>query len=134
MKYLNRVELKGRIGTVNIANARDRRVARVSVATSTYKKVQNSDEWTSDTQWHNVTIWEDKGMPDFSLLQKGTAVYVQGTIRYSDYTDRDGITRKTLDIIAQEVDIIMPDRAAEQAQDKGGSSAYVRNDVDDLTF
>ena len=77
MEQLNRIEIRGNIGNVNILKVRDTRVAHFSVATNFAYKDRNGEP-VIETTWHNVTAWEgNKGITSLDVLQKGFPIYVQ---------------------------------------------------------
>lgn len=56
------------------------------------------------TDWHNVTVFDSK-LSEFCLkyVDKGSMLVVEGEIRYSTYTDSNGIERRGTEIIAYQV-------------------------------
>lgn len=81
-------------------------VANVSVATSTRRKDKQSGETVEDTQWHRVTFYDRLAEIAGEYLKKGRPVYVEGRLKYGKYTDKDGIERNTVDIIATEMQLL----------------------------
>ena len=105
MEQLNKVELRGSIGSVRIQNICDTQMARFSVATN-YCYKNNSGEAVIETTWHQVTAFRNDKMPDFSTLTKGAGVEVKGRLRNSRYTDSNGEERIMTEIIASEVKVL----------------------------
>lgn len=105
MEQLNKVELRGNIGTVRISQQGDRQVANFSVAT-TYVYIDRQGNAIADTQWHNVSAWSLKGMPDFKELATGRPVYVVGRLRGDRYTSADGVERNSYTVQAAKVEIL----------------------------
>lgn len=105
MEQLNKVELRGVIGSVRIQNIGDTQMARFSVATN-YCYKNNSGEAVIETTWHQVTAFKNDKMPDFSSLTKGTNVEVKGRIRNNRFTDSNGEERTLTEIIASEVKVL----------------------------
>lgn len=105
MEQLNKVELRGVVGSVRIQNIGDTQMARFSVATN-YCYKNNSGEAVIETTWHQVTAFKNDKMPDFSSLTKGANVEVKGRIRNSRYTDSNGEERTMTEIIASEVKVL----------------------------
>lgn len=103
MEQLNRIEIRGNVGTVVINTVGESRVAHFSVATNFAYKSRNSEP-VIETTWHNVTAWEGKNIPSFDFIQKGTPVYVSGRIKTQKYTGNDGIERTSYEIIANQVE------------------------------
>ena len=82
------------------------RVATLSIATSRQWKNQ-AGEKQEKTEWHRVVFWNTK----FSTLadiaerycKKGDKVYVEGSIEYRSWQDREGQTRYTTEINGREL-------------------------------
>lgn len=98
---LNRVELKGRIGTVRLTKLSETSVARLSVATN-FAYRDSAGTPIVETCWHSILLWEGKAASRETIesLAKGDAVHVIGRIRMQRYTDADGIERAQSEIIA----------------------------------
>ena len=80
-------------------------VTKVRIATSTVRKDRDGNQ-QERTEWHRVTFFGKLGEIAGEYLQKGSQVYVEGSIRYDKYTDRDGVERYTTDIIADEMQML----------------------------
>lgn len=106
---LNRIELRGNVGeNARINRFADSSVARFTVATNyTYRDRDGNP--VIETTWHNVVAWEGKGMPDFNLLTKGTAVQVTGRLRQSKFTNQDGEEKRFFEVVASRLQIISPE-------------------------
>jgi single-strand DNA-binding protein len=89
------------------------RVATLSVATSRQWKNQ-AGEKQEKTEWHRVILWNNKGsnLADIAerYCKKGDKVYVEGSIEYRSWQDREGQTRYTTEITAREL-IMLSGRA-----------------------
>jgi single-strand DNA-binding protein len=93
-------------------------VANVSLATSTKRKDKNTGEVIEDTQWHRITFYERLAEIAGEYIRKGSLVYVEGTIKYGKYTDKDGVERPTTDIIANSLQLLTrPDQQQGGGQD-----------------
>ncbi len=75
-------------------------VSRFSLATTRSKKDQ-SGQWVDVTDWHDITVWGQDGLIQY--LTKGMRVTVSGRIEPRSYEDKDGIKRKVIEIIADEI-------------------------------
>ena len=106
MEQLNRLEIRGNVGNVNILKVGETRVAHFSVATNFAYKGRNGEP-VIETTWHNVTAWEGvKGISSLDVIQKGIPVYVTGRLRSQKYTSSDGIERTSMEVIANSVEAI----------------------------
>jgi single-strand DNA-binding protein len=82
------------------------RVATLSIATSRQWKNQ-AGEKQEKTEWHRVVFWNTKfsNLADIAerYCKKGDKVYVEGSIEYRSWQDREGQTRYTTEINGREL-------------------------------
>ncbi|HEX7690474.1 MAG TPA: single-stranded DNA-binding protein [Burkholderiaceae bacterium] len=81
-------------------------ICNVSVATSSRRKDKTSGESIEDTQWHRVTFYDRLAEIAGEYLKKGKPVYIEGRLKYGKYTDKDGIERNTVDIVAEQMQML----------------------------
>jgi single-strand DNA-binding protein len=81
-------------------------ICNISIATSSRRKDKTSGETIEDTQWHRVTFYDRLAEIAGEFLKKGRPVYVEGRLKYGKYTDKDGIERNTVDIVATEMQLL----------------------------
>ena len=81
-------------------------ICNVSIATSSRRKDKASGESIEDTQWHRVTFYDRLAEIAGEFLKKGRPVYVEGRLKYGKYTDKAGIERNTVDIVATEMQLL----------------------------
>ena len=100
---LNRVTLIGQLGrdpeTRFVSDTSS--VTNFSVATQNSYK-DKSGNWVNDTTWHNVVACN---LSEFikGNLQKGSKVYIEGRIFNSEYTDKNGDTKRKSEIISTNI-------------------------------
>ena len=108
-RSLNKVLLIGHLGSDPEVRSTSNgtRVATLSVATS---RQWNSatGERQEKTEWHRVVLWNNRsgnGLADVAdrYLKKGDQVYIDGSIEYRTWEDREGKTRYTTEIRAREM-------------------------------
>ncbi|HEY8973320.1 MAG TPA: single-stranded DNA-binding protein, partial [Burkholderiaceae bacterium] len=58
------------------------------------------------TQWHRVTFYDRLAEIAGEYLKKGKPVYIEGRLKYGKYTDKDGIERNTVDIVAEQMQML----------------------------
>ncbi len=102
MEHLNKIELRGRVGTLRTAEVNGNKVANFSVVTEFLYKSRDGNA-VSETTWFNVTAWNNKDMPDFSRMTRGMPIYVCGRMRSSKYTSAEGQEKQLYDILAHKV-------------------------------
>jgi single-strand DNA-binding protein len=107
-RSLNKVTLIGNLGADPEVRSTSNgsRVATLSLATSRRWKNQ-AGEQQEKTEWHRVILWNNKGSTLADLaeryMKKGDKIYVEGSIEYRSWQDREGQTRYTTEITAREV-------------------------------
>lgn len=97
----NKVNLIGNLGKdVDIIETKNgKKLARFSIATNDAYKDKEGERQT-DTQWHRITAWGKTAEMMALLLKKGNEVAIEGRLAYGSYQDKDGNTKYTTDIIA----------------------------------
>jgi len=123
-RSLNKVMLIGNLGADPEvrSTANGSRVATLSLATSRRWKNQ-AGEQQEKTEWHRVVLWNNKGSNLADIVEryckKGDKVYVEGSIEYRSWQDREGQTRYTTEITAR--DLILLTGRGEPADAPAGS-------------
>ncbi|MDH5315020.1 MAG: single-stranded DNA-binding protein [Gemmatimonadota bacterium] len=116
-RSLNKVILIGNLGADPEvrSTANGSRVATISVATSRQWKNQ-SGERQEKTEWHRVVCWNNKGNALADVVEryckKGDKIYIEGSIEYRSWQDREGQTRYTTEVIARDL-ILLSSRSAD---------------------
>lgn len=103
MEHLNKVQLRGVVGNINLQELSGKRVCRFTLATDrAYKDAMG--EPRIDTTWHTINAWEgSKNIPDLELIKKGSKVEVLGRIRNTKAENADGGIQTYSDIQAVKV-------------------------------
>jgi single-strand DNA-binding protein len=94
-------------------------VANLSIATSDRYK-DKSGEWKETTEWHKVVAWGRTAEVCQEYLQKGSKVYIEGSIQTSKWEDKEGQTRYTTEIKARRM--IMLDSRSGNGQSSSAAS------------
>jgi single-strand DNA-binding protein len=79
-------------------------VTTISVATNrtwTSKDGQKQE----DVEFHNVVLWGRQAEVATSFLQKGSLVLVEGRLATRTWQDKDGVSRKSTEIIAEHLEL-----------------------------
>jgi single-strand DNA-binding protein len=69
-------------------------VAKFSLAT-TEKWNDKSGSAQERTEWHNIDLWGKQAETLSEYLRKGKQVYIEGRLQTDEYTDKEGIKRKS---------------------------------------
>lgn len=120
-RSLNKATLIGNLGADPEVRSTSNgaRVATFSLATSRQWKGQSGDK-QEKTEWHRVVAWNNKGSGLADLIEKyakkGDKVYVEGSIEYRTWQDREGQTRYTTEINAREIILLSARSGGESAE------------------
>ena len=101
---INKVELRGRIGTVRVQSIEDRLVANFSVSTEKVYKDRAGNNIV-EVMWHHVCIWEGKGR-NLGGLSRRVLVHLTGELRHQKYLDIAGSEKIFTEILADTLSII----------------------------
>ena len=99
---INRVTLVGNLGKDpeirHLENGTA--VGKFSVATNESYRDRNG-EWQKLTEWHDIVVWRDLAERVERSLKKGMLVYIEGKLTHRRYQDKDGIDRRTTEVVAR---------------------------------
>ena len=105
-------------------------VTNVRIATSDSWRDKQTGEQKEQTEWHTVVFFDRLAEIAGEYLKKGKPVYIEGRLKYGKYTDKDGIERNTVDIVADEMQMLGGRDGAGNAPE-GGTPASGGPDRDD---
>ncbi|MEO6155550.1 MAG: single-stranded DNA-binding protein [Thermomonas sp.] len=80
-------------------------ITKVSLATTSVRKDKDGNQ-QEKTEWHRVTFFGKLGEIAGEYLKKGSQVYVEGRITYSEMTGDDGQKRYFTDIVADDMQML----------------------------
>ena len=93
-------------------------VATFSIATSEVYTDKSTGEKKEITDWHDVVVWRALAEVAEKYIKKGYKVYVEGKLKKRSWQDKEGVTRYTTEIIADELNVI----SRPEGYDKVGKS------------
>ncbi len=124
MAGVNKVILVGNLGADpeirNLPSGSS--VANFNIATSESYTNKNGEKVTQ-TEWHRIECWEGLAKVAEQYLKKGNSVYIEGKIRTEEWQDKEGNTRYTTKIRAQNMTML-----GGRNDNNGGGSADYGND------
>ncbi|MEE4000172.1 single-stranded DNA-binding protein [Tenacibaculum sp. FZY0031] len=100
----NRVQLIGNLGDMPeiIILESGKKLAKFAIATNeTYKNAQG--EKVTDTQWHNVVVWNKTAEIVEKYLEKGKEVMIEGRLTSRSFDDKEGNKRYITEVICNEL-------------------------------
>jgi single-strand DNA-binding protein len=105
---INKVILVGNVGADPEIRTLETgtKVARVRLATTERIFNRQSQETKEHTEWHTVVLW--RGLADVTdkYVRKGSQIYVEGPLRSNEWTDKDGVKRYGVEIVANDLKLL----------------------------
>jgi len=99
----NSVRLVGNLGMDPEVKSFDnnRKLAKISIATNeTYKN--DKGERITDTQWHNLIMWNTQAKMAEEYLKKGDEIAIEGKLSSRSYVDKDGNKKYMTEVVVNE--------------------------------
>ena len=105
---INKVILIGNVGADPEVRALEGgvMVARLRIATTERIYNRQTQETKEHTEWHNVTLWRNLADVADRFIRKGSQVYIEGSLRTRDWTDKDGNKRYATEIVANDLKML----------------------------
>lgn len=124
---LNKIMLIGNLGKDPEMNYTPSGVAvtKFSLAVNRYTK-SSTGERQEETEWFNIVAWRQLAETCNTYLHKGSKVYIEGRLSQRKYTDKNGIERWMVEVIANEMEMLTPKSA------QSGSSNFLAGNTDDV--
>lgn len=122
---LNKVMLIGNVGADPEIRYTDSGIctARIRLATSTRGYTLAGGTTVPErTEWHTVLLWDGPAKVAERFVHKGDKLYVEGELRYRNYTDRKGVTHYVTEIWCNNMEMLSP-RPAGAAPAPGAPTA-----------
>ena len=105
---VNRVTLIGRVGQDPVVRYTGDGMAIANVSLATSQKVKGQEE----TQWHRLVFFGKLAEIVAEWVKKGIQIYVEGSIKYGKYTDKEGQEKTTVDIVCTAMTMLGGNREA----------------------
>jgi single-strand DNA-binding protein len=78
------------------------KIASMSIATSESWKDKQSGEKREKTEWHRISIFDEKLAEIVEkYVKKGSKVYVEGSLQTRKWTGNDGVEKYTTEVVLQ---------------------------------
>ena|SRR5215469_8531773 len=100
---------------------------KFSLAVSrTYKT--STGERREETEWFNIVAWRQLAETCERYLHKGSKVYIEGRLQQRKYTDKNGVERSAVDVIASDMEMLTPKSASSSSEGYAAGSSDDRGD------
>lgn|SRR5512139_1981717 len=126
MSSVNKVILIGNLGADPEVRATGSGTAVCELRLATSMKVKDEDK----TEWHRVVVWEKAAENAGKYLSKGSKVYVEGRLQTRSYEDKEGNTRYTTEIVANQLTFLDSKPKDEPAPAKSSKTKSKRTEDD----
>lgn len=117
MGCINKVILLGNVGqqpTVRTLQSGSK-CATFSLATNEPAyTLKNGTQVAEQIEWHDVIAWGSLATLVEKFVGKGIQIYVEGKIKSSKYTDKNGIERTAKEIVADNITLLRNNIAAQE--------------------
>jgi single-strand DNA-binding protein len=128
MAGINKVILIGNLGNdPELRTAGSSTVCSLSVATTRAYFNKTNNERVEETEWHRVTVWGKDAENAAKYLTKGRQVYVEGRLQTREYEDKDGVTRRSTDVVAETIQYLGGKGGGDEAQGERGGGQERRS-------
>tara|TARA_Y100001954_G_C15580502_1_gene488094 strand:- start:379 stop:789 length:411 start_codon:yes stop_codon:yes gene_type:complete len=136
MSGVNKVILVGNLGKDPEVRYLDSGVAVANFSLATTENYKNKEgERVSQTEWHNIVFWRGLAEVAEKYLKKGDSVYVEGKIKTRKWEDKEGNTRYSTEILADNMTMLGKKNSKETLnQELSSNEKLESNDQDDLPF
>jgi len=124
---MNKITLIGNLGRDPEMNYTPSGVAvtKFSLAVNRVTK-SSTGEKEKETDWFNIVAWRQLAEICNNYLHKGDKVYIDGRLQQRKYTDKNGVERTAIDVIASDMEMLSPKPAQ-----SGSSSDFLAGNADD---
>jgi single-strand DNA-binding protein len=112
---MNKVMLIGNVGADPQVKYLDQGVCVAQVRLATTERgytLQNGTQVPDRTEWHTCIFWRKQAEVVEKYVHKGDRLYVEGKIQSRDWTDRQGINRRAVEIMVDNMELLSPKPAA----------------------
>jgi single-strand DNA-binding protein len=96
-------------------------VANFSIATSETYNDRTTSEKKEITDWHDIVVWRGLAEVVEKYVKKGAKVYVEGRLKKRSWQDKEGQTRYTTEVLADQLTILS------SRNDSNDKSTYAPN-------
>lgn len=128
MAGINKVILIGNLGNdPELRAAGQTSVCSLSVATTRSYFNKSTNERVEETEWHRVTVWGKDAENAAKYLAKGRQVYVEGRLKTHEYEDKDGVTKKSTEIVAETIQYLGGKGGGDEGQGERGGGQERRS-------
>lgn len=112
---VNKVILIGNVGKDPDVRYLDNNIAVATFSLATTERgytLPNGTQVPDRTDWHNIVLWRGLAQVAEKYVRKGDRVYIEGKLRPRTYDDQNGQRRYTVEIYAENMEMLSSRQAA----------------------
>jgi single-strand DNA-binding protein len=122
---LNKIMLIGNLGKDPELNVTQEGtpVTKFTLAVNRNTK-SSTGEREKETEWFNIIAWRQLAEICERYLHKGSKVYIEGRLQTRKYTDKNGVERMAVEVVANDMEMLTPKAAtgSSEGYSAGGST------------
>jgi|TARA_R110000751_G_scaffold6265_3_gene26873 single-strand DNA-binding protein len=123
-KGINKAILIGNLGHDPELRETKSGMSVVNFSLAVTERRKTGDEYADHTEWFRVAAFGRTADACAQYLSKGSSVYVDGRMQTREWVDKEGVTRKTTEILANDITFLSTkDASREQAPAKTAPAA-----------
>lgn len=104
---LNKIMLIGNLGRDPEMNVTGDGTPFTRFSIAVNRRTKNAKgERGEETEWFNVVAWRQLAELCHTYLHKGSKVYIEGRLTQRKYTDKNGVERTSVEVIASDVEFL----------------------------
>jgi len=115
---MNKIMLIGNLGKDPEMNYTPSGVALTKFSLAVNRVTKSSTgERQEETDWFNIVAWRQLAETCNTYLHKGSKVFIEGRLTQRKYTDKNGIDRWMVEVIANDMEMLTPKSAQSSSSD-----------------
>ena len=122
---MNKVMLIGNVGVDPEIRYVDQGVAVARVRLATTERgytLPNGTQVPDRTDWHTVLLWRKLAEIVEKYVHKGDKLYIEGSIRYTTWDDKQGQRHNATEIWADNMELLTPKSVATATEPAGSAN------------
>jgi single-strand DNA-binding protein len=123
---LNKIMLIGNLGRDPEMNVTADGTPFVRFSLAINRRTKHAQgERSEETEWFNVVAWRSLAETCNTYLQKGSKVYLEGRLTQRKYTDKNGVERTMVEVVASDVEFL-------SSKQQGAAGAELAAEADEF--
>ena len=115
---MNKIMLIGNLGKDPEGKSTDNGTALTKFTLAVTRKfTTSSGETKEETEWFTIIAWRKLAEICNKYLEKGKKVYIEGRLTQRKYTDREGIQRVAVEVIANDMEMLSSKQSTDKQAD-----------------